>query len=78
MHLNLMKETKLMEDNFKRFYEVPVGATFRWGNVHRYKKIKDVHQDDIYQDEMEPNCIDLNTGHKCVLSAIFKCYDIEE
>lgn len=67
-----------MDDNYIRFYQVPVGATFRWGNVHRYKKIKEVHPGEIFQDEMEPNCIDLNTGHECILSAIFKCYDIEE
>ena len=66
------------EDNFTRFCDVPVGATFRWGNVHRYKKIREVHPGEIYQDEMEINCIDLTTGHKCILSAIFKCYDIEE
>ena len=67
-----------MEDNFMRFYEVPVGATFKWGNVSRYKKIKEVSSGDIFQDEMEPNCIDLSTGQKCTLSAIFKCYEVQE
>lgn len=60
------------------FCEVPVGATFRWGNVHRYKKLREVGPDDIYQDEMEWNCIDLDTGNRCTMSAIFKCYDVKE
>lgn len=60
-----------------RFYEVPLGATFKWGNVHTYKKIKAVHSGEIYQDEMEPNAIDLDTGERCIMSAIFKCRVIE-
>lgn len=69
---------EVQERNSMTFYEVPVGATFRWGNVSIFKKTRAVRQDDIYQDAMAPNCIDLGNGHQCTMSAIFMCYDVEE
>ena len=66
------------EDNYVRFYQVPVGATFKWGNVSRFKKTRAVGPDDIFQDKMPSNCINLDNGHECIMSAIFKCYDVKE